>query len=206
MSPMPVETAVIGAIVMAGAYLVGTVPFGVLFAVWAGAPDPRTRGSGNIGSTNVWRVAGTRAAALTLAADAAKGAAAVLLTRLIIPDSDLWAQAAGIAAVVGHVFPVWFGFHGGKGVATGLGAVVALSPLTGVVLGAVWGGVLWVTRYVSISSIAAAAVLPLAVWGLGQTSARLFAAVVAPVIILRHWENLVRVWRGTESKLGTRAT
>jgi glycerol-3-phosphate acyltransferase PlsY len=196
----------IGLAIVATAYIIGTIPFGLVFARWTGAPDPRTKGSGNIGSTNILRVAGTRAATLTLVMDALKGALPVWMTGMLLPGSPEWMQTSGIAAVAGHVFPVWTGFRGGKGVATGIGALVVLSPMAAIVVIGVWALVLGASRYVSLASVTAAAVLPLVSALTHAPSTLVFASVVAAIVIVRHRENLVRLRRGTESKLGARSS
>jgi glycerol-3-phosphate acyltransferase PlsY len=188
------------------AYIIGTIPFGVLAARWAGATDPRTQGSGNIGATNVLRVAGKGAAAATLVLDAGKGLIAVWISEpWTSSHTTAWTQAAGIAVVLGHTFPVWTGFRGGKGVATGVGALCALSPaLAGVTL-AVWAAVVAWSRYVSLASLAAAATLPLAAIAADRPNVKTFSVVVALLVVIRHRDNLVRLVRGTEAKLGNRA-
>ncbi|MEO5657059.1 MAG: glycerol-3-phosphate 1-O-acyltransferase PlsY [Nitrospiria bacterium] len=186
------------------AYIVGTIPFGVGFARWTGAPDPRTKGSGNIGCTNVLRVAGRRAAVLTLLMDALKGAVPVWTALWWVPLGTGWAHAAGIAAVVGHVFPVWSGFRGGKGVATGIGALSALSPITAVVVIVVWAVMLALFRYVSLASVTSAAALPVIAILTGSWWP--FPLIAAALIIVRHRDNLLRLRQGTESKLGARTT
>lgn len=187
------------------AYMIGTIPFGVVVTRWIGASDPRTKGSGNIGSTNVLRVAGKGPAAATLLLDAGKGAVAVWAASLLTADhTTRWAEISGMAVVAGHTFPVWAGFRGGKGVATGIGALAVLAPTTagGVLL--VWIAVLALFRYVSLASITAAASLPIAVFTLGPSRLRVFSVVVAAVIVIRHQENIRRLLAGTESPVGRR--
>lgn len=190
----------VGLAIVLIAYIIGTIPFGVMVARWMGSPDPRTRGSGNIGCTNVLRVAGKRAAAVTLLMDATKGALAVWAAGVMM-GTAAWAEASGIAAVAGHVFPIWARFRGGKGVATGTGALLVLSPMTAFALLGLWMLVLSVTRYVSLASVIAAAMLPVAATFL-RSGSTVFAYTVAAMIILRHRENLVRLWHGNEAKLG----
>lgn len=188
------------------AYIIGTIPFGVLTARWVGAEDPRTKGSRNIGCTNVLRVAGRGAAAATLVLDAGKGLIAVWTAEFWIPDHTTpWAQAAGIAVVLGHTFPVWTGFHGGKGVATGIGALSGLSPLFAAGTCIVWGIVLAWFRYVSLASVVAAVVLPIAVALLQAPNVTAFSFIVAGVVLIRHRDNILRLLQGTESRLGSRA-
>lgn len=187
------------------AYIIGTIPFGVLVARWVGAADPRTRGSGNIGCTNVLRVAGRGAAAATLVLDAGKGLIAVGAAEFWIPDHTTpWTQVAGIAVVLGHTFPVWTRFRGGKGVATGIGALGGLSPLLAVGAGVVWGAVLAWSRYVSLASVVAALVLPIAATLLQVPDVKTFSFVVAAVVVIRHRDNILRLVQGTESRLGGR--
>ncbi|MEW6681589.1 MAG: glycerol-3-phosphate 1-O-acyltransferase PlsY [Nitrospirota bacterium] len=188
------------------AYIIGTIPFGVLVARWVGAADPRTRGSGNIGCTNVLRVAGRGAAAATLVLDAGKGLIAVWTAEFWIPDHTTpWTQVAGIAVVLGHTFPVWTRFRGGKGVATGIGALGGLSPLLALGAGVVWGTVLAWSRYVSLASVVAALVLPIAATLLRVPNVKTFSFIVAAVVVIRHRDNILRLAQGTESRLDGRA-
>jgi glycerol-3-phosphate acyltransferase PlsY len=186
--------------------MIGTIPFGVLVARWVGASDPRTKGSGNIGSTNVLRVAGAGPAAATFILDAGKGFVAVWAAFLLTADqATRWAEISGIAVVLGHTFPLWSGFRGGKGVAAGLGALAALSPGSALLVVLVWSLVLAIFRYVSLASVVAAAALPIATLALGPARIRTFSAIVAAVIVLRHHENIRRLANGTESPVGRRA-
>lgn len=189
------------------AYIIGTVPFGVLVARWVGASDPRTKGSGNIGATNVLRVAGRGAATATLVLDTGKGLVAVWTAQLWIPDhTTAWAQAAGIAVVVGHTFPLWTRFQGGKGVATGIGALCGLSPVLAVGAVLVWGAVLAWSRYVSLASVVAAVVLSIVAAVISSPDIKIFSFIIAAVVLIRHRANLFRLLQGTESKLGSRTT
>src|SRR5829696_8616290 len=155
--------------VVAFAYLLGSIPFGYLLVRLSGAGDVRRTGSGGTGATNVTRRAGKRAGTLTLLLDALKGAAAVLIARLLLgveAEAQWWVCAAAAAAVLGHVFPVWLKFRGGKGVATGLGVFLVLAPLATLCAAVAFVLVVWLWRYVSLGSMAAALLLPLAVWSL----------------------------------------
>jgi glycerol-3-phosphate acyltransferase PlsY len=188
------------------AYIIGTIPFGVLVARCLGAADPRTKGSGNIGCTNVLRVAGRGAAAATLVLDAGKGLIAVWMAASWIPDHTTpWTQIAGIAVVLGHTSPVWTRFQGGKGVATGIGALCGLAPLFAVAACVVWGAVLAWSRYVSLASLVAAVALPIAVTLLHVPNVKTFSFVVSAVVVIRHRDNILRLVQGTESRLGSRA-
>jgi len=192
-------------LVLLGAYLLGSLPFSYLVARLWGVGDVRRVGSGNVGATNVARSAGWVPGLLALLLDASKGAAAALLAARIQPGA-LPAFAAA-AAVIGHVFPIWLGFRGGKGVATGAGAFVPLAPAA--VLGAVVVFLLvaGATRYVSLGSVCGAAALAaflFAFTGPGPVSAAGLA--VALLVITKHHENIGRLLHGRERRLGSRAT
>jgi glycerol-3-phosphate acyltransferase PlsY len=201
------------ALVVLLAYLVGSIPFGYLIVRARGGGDVRETGSGGTGATNVTRRAGRGAGLLTLLLDATKGGAAVLLARkLLTPDFGVswWVAAAALAVVVGHVFPVWLRFRGGKGVAPGLGVFLALAPAAVPVALAAFALVVWRTRYVSLGSITGAALMPLAVFVLdsrlspaGQRGPERAAAAAAgaALIIFAHRANIRRLLSGTENKL-----
>ena len=200
------------ALVVALAYLLGSIPFGYLIVRAGGKGDVRETGSGGTGATNVTRRAGKGAGLLTLALDALKGAAAVLVARLVLTEGfsvDWWVAAAAVAAVAGHVFPVWLSFRGGKGVATGLGVFAVLAPLALLCALPVFVLVVWATRYVSLGSIVTAALMPLAVWALGARGyvrgeelmpVLTAASVGGALIIFMHRANIGRLLRGEESK------
>ncbi|HYE13167.1 MAG TPA: glycerol-3-phosphate 1-O-acyltransferase PlsY [Pyrinomonadaceae bacterium] len=195
------------ALVLLAAYLSGSIPFGYLLVRARGGGDVRQTGSGGTGATNVTRRAGKWAGLATLALDAAKGALAVVLARGLLgagAGAEWWVAGAALAAVAGHVFPVWLGFRGGKGVATGLGAFLGLVPLAVLCALPVFVLVVAATRYVSLGSITAAAVLPVCVWLLaGRDAGPAFAAALAggALIIFMHRANIGRLLRGEESKL-----
>lgn len=185
-------------LVLAG-YLCGSVPWGLLLARRVGV-DVRRTGSGNIGAANVARSAGLRLGLATLLADALKGAVPVLLARWLTADPAI-AAAAGVAAFIGHVFPVTLRFAGGKGVATALGVLATLAPLAAAGAAAVFVLVLATSRYVSLASVVAAASAPLAMAGLGEPPSVLVAAsVMTAVIVARHRGNFARLRDGTESR------
>jgi glycerol-3-phosphate acyltransferase PlsY len=198
-------------LILITAYLLGSIPFGYLLVrVLAGA-DVRETGSGGTGATNVSRRAGKLAGVVTLLLDALKGALAVVLARMFLTVDfgiNWWVAAAVVLAIAGHCFPVWLGFRGGKGVATGVGAFLALSPLAVACAGVVFILIVWATRYVSLGSITAAAVLPLSIWMLSgsllptDSFAPLLAAATtgAAIIIFMHRANINRLLSGTESK------
>jgi len=185
------------------AYLLGSVSFAVLLVRLKTGTDIRAEGSGNAGATNVLRAHGRKLAAAVAAADILKGSAAVLLVRFVTADPR-YAAAAGLAAVLGHVFPIFYGFRGGKGVATAVGAFLALAPLATLVCVAVFVLVVALTRYVSLGSLIAIVLLP-PVAGLLFRAPRavvLAAAAIALLIVLKHTENLKRLARGEERRLG----
>ena len=182
-------------------YLLGSIPFGLLLTRAAGLGDIRKVGSGNIGATNVLRAGGKGLAAATLLLDAAKGTAAVLLARYIGPDAAL---AAGAGAVLGHMFPVWLGFKGGKGGATVLGVFLALSwPI--VVVGAVlYVLVAAIFRYSSLATLTATAIAAASAWWLSPRPVAMLAAVLVVFVWAKHHENIRRLLAGTESRIGAK--
>lgn len=193
------------ALVLAG-YLLGSIPFGFLFSKLFGGKDVREHGSGNIGATNVSRVAGPLAGIMTLLLDAAKGATAVWLAGRFTGHSALWMVLAGLAALVGHAFPAWLGFKGGKGVATALGVFIVLSPLASIASFILFLLVFLFWRYVSLASITAAAAMPLLMYFLWApphapplvvTFGTLSASAL---VVFKHKGNLQRLTAGTEPK------
>lgn len=186
-------------------YLVGAVPVGYLVARAFGGVDIRRHGSGNIGATNVLRTLGKGPAALTFAADMAKGWLAVWLAEAIGPER-WWGAAGPLLAIVGNCWSVFLGFRGGKGVATGLGAFLRLIPLATLPAMLVWGVVALTFRYVSLASLTASVCLPLGAFLLGYPVEFVVAAAAAAlIVILRHKDNLARLFSGTERKLGEQA-
>jgi glycerol-3-phosphate acyltransferase PlsY len=191
-------------------YLLGSIPFGYLAARTAGKGDIRKRGSGNIGATNVTRVAGWFPGMLTLLLDAGKGYFAVWLAARMTGGSIRWMVLAGLLALVGHQYPVWLGFRGGRGVATGVGIYLPVCWQAVAVAVVVWIAVVAFWRYVSLASVTAAASLPLLIYLLyapghappAAVSAGTSAAMV--LIILRHQPNIVRLLSGTEPKFTLR--
>lgn len=188
-------------LLVGASYLAGAVPFAHLVARGLGGLDVRHAGSGNVGTTNVLRVAGLPLAGLALALDAGKGTAAVLAAGAVGMDAGGQA-AAGVAVVAGHVWPVWLGFRGGKGVAAAGGAFAVLAPVATALAGAVFVLVTSTSRYVSLGSMAAAAALPLLALATGAPSVTVAAAAaVAGLILARHRTNLGRLRSGTEWRL-----
>jgi acyl phosphate:glycerol-3-phosphate acyltransferase len=180
-------------------YLLGSIPFGLLITRLAGLGDIRAIGSGNIGATNVLRTGRKGLAAATLVLDALKGTAAVLIGALWGPDGTL---AAAFGAFVGHCFPVWLGFKGGKGVATFLGILLGLHWPTMVAAALIWVGTAALTRYSSLSALLASAAAPLVLLFFGQPQAAALIAVLAVIVWIRHRANLKRLLAGEEARIG----
>jgi glycerol-3-phosphate acyltransferase PlsY len=187
--------------VLGGAYLMGSVPFGWLFFRLLHGADIRSVGSGNIGATNLVRASGWGLGLLTLLLDASKGAGAVFLAQLLT-GSPFWAAAAALAAVMGHCFPVWLGFRGGKGVATGCGAFSVIHPAAMLVAMGVFALALGASRKVAAGSILASASFPVAAAALGAPpAAALWSGAACLVIVARHRENIQRLLTGEERSL-----
>lgn len=182
------------------AYLLGSIPFGIVMARLFGLGDLRAVGSGNIGATNVLRTGNKPAAFLTLILDAGKGAIAVLVARVLLGEDA--AQLAGFAAFLGHCFPVFLDFKGGKGVATFLGTLIALAWPIGLAACALWAVTAALFRMSSLAALVAAALSPLAAWLLGYPTAIVFCAALAVLIFIRHHANIGRIANGTEPKIG----
>ena len=185
-------------------YLAGSVPFAFLLARGAGI-DVRVAGSGNVGAANVMRTTGTRRAILVMSLDVAKGTLAVALATVVHAGVTLTALAAA-AAVVGHIYPVWLRFHGGKGVAVAAGVFGILTPIATALAAGLFLVIVWVTRYVSLGSIVATVALPPAAWITGEPKAVVLAAAGSGALILfRHRGNIRRLREGTERRMGVRA-
>ena len=195
------------------AYLIGSIPFGYLIVRMSGRGDVRQTGSGGTGATNVSRRAGKAAGVFTLVLDALKGVIAVLVARTVFagvgPYADWLAAVAGIAAIVGHIFPVWLHFRGGKGVATGVGVFFVLAPVALLCAGVLFVAIVALTRYVSLGSIIAAVTIPLFVWlqavfvePVADLRPLLTAAITgALLIVFAHRGNIGRLARGSESQI-----
>lgn len=183
-------------------YAFGSIPFGLLLTRAAGLGDIRSIGSGNIGATNVLRTGNRKIAAATLLLDAGKGAVAVLLARLLAgPDAALW---AGLGAVLGHMFPVWLGFRGGKGVATAYGVLLAAAWPVGVTAGAIWLVAAKLLRISSAAGLLSFALAPLLAWPLAGPRVAAMTLAIAALIYLRHHANIRRLLNGTEPRIGAR--
>ncbi|WP_244472932.1 glycerol-3-phosphate 1-O-acyltransferase PlsY [Methylobacterium sp. Leaf100] len=184
---------------LAGGYLLGSIPFGLIFTRMAGLGDVRAIGSGNIGATNVLRTGRKGLAAATLLGDALKGTAAVLIGLQFNLEPAL---AAGLGAFLGHLFPVWLGFKGGKGVATFLGVLLALSPVALAAFAAIWLGLAFGLRYSSLAALAASAATPVVLWVLGQPGVAWLFLLLAALLWWKHAPNIRRLLAGTEGRIG----
>lgn len=188
------------------AYLLGSIPTGLVVARVMGGSDPRQTGSGNVGTANLYRLLGRKAAALTLVGDILKGAAPVVLALFWLPPQGAWQETAlamvGLAAAVGHMFPLYLGFQGGKGVATSFGVVVVLCPWAALNLVIAYVITLTQTRIFSVSALLCAWLLPVAIGLFSNSKAYVFlAGVLSGLILLKHRENLERLFKGEEPRV-----
>ncbi|OQA85330.1 MAG: Glycerol-3-phosphate acyltransferase [Lentisphaerae bacterium ADurb.Bin242] len=208
------ETLLIFAATLTGSYLIGSIPFGYLIGKFKGI-DIRTQGSGNIGATNVTRVVGKNWGRLCFACDLLKGAIPVLIASCLLKQLPWGSHTTGgllvvltaFLVVIGHIYPVYLGFKGGKGVSTAAGAILALNPLAVVCAAAVWGIVFFASRYVSLASLCAAVALPASAWALARFAhisvtrpEMILLLVFALLTIVRHISNIKRLLNGTESR------
>jgi glycerol-3-phosphate acyltransferase PlsY len=189
-----------GALALALGYLLGSIPFGLVLTKLAGAGDLRSIGSGNIGATNVLRTGRKGLAAATLALDALKATLAIVVAWVAFGPPTTLAAAAG--AVLGHMYPVWLKFRGGKGVATYLGGLLGLAWPAAIVFAAVWLAVAALTRYSSAAALAATIASPLAMLAIGESGAAIVFAALSALVWSKHSANIVRLLNGSESKIG----
>lgn len=191
------------AVILAG-YLIGSIPFALIVARRRGT-DLRQVGSGNLGAANVMRTSGVTAGVLVAALDMAKGAASVWLAARVSDGAELPA-AAGLAAIIGHIYPIWLRFRGGKGVATACGVFSVLTPLAVPPALAIFAATVWLTKYISLGSVLASIALPPIAYALGSPAPAVLAAAAAAVIIVfRHRSNVLRLRMGTERRVSVRA-
>ncbi|MFM2390871.1 MAG: hypothetical protein RLZZ437_2426 [Pseudomonadota bacterium] len=191
------------ALVALCAYILGSIPFGIVITRALGLGDLRKIGSGNIGATNVLRTGNKGAALATLLLDAGKGGIAVLVARALVgPDA---AQLAALASFLGHLFPVWLGFKGGKGVATFLGTLLALAWPVGLAACATWAATAAVSRISSLSALVASASAVVWAWVFGYPQMVALILILATLVIVRHHANINRILTGTEPRIGKRA-
>ena len=184
-------------------YLLGSIPFGLLLTRAAGAPDIRSIGSGNIGATNVLRTGRKWLAAITLFCDMFKGTVAVLVARHFGTDAAL---AAGLGAFVGHLFPVWLRFKGGKGVATYIGVLIGLYWPAALAFCVIWLSIAAASRYSSLAALIASALTPLGLWAFNRPNIAALFLVLTAALWVMHRENIARLLNGTEGKIGAKAT
>ncbi|WP_438753599.1 glycerol-3-phosphate 1-O-acyltransferase PlsY [Pararhizobium sp. O133] len=180
-------------------YLLGTIPFGLLLTRMAGLGDVRKIGSGNIGATNVLRTGNRKLAAATLLLDALKGTAAAFVASYWGIEAGI---AAGCAAFLGHLFPVWLGFKGGKGIATYIGVLLGLAPLIVLVFAAIWLGMAKLTRYSSLSALVATVVVPVVLLATGYGKIGILFVVMSIITWIKHKANIQRLLAGTEGRIG----
>ncbi|WP_018239425.1 glycerol-3-phosphate 1-O-acyltransferase PlsY [Ensifer sp. BR816] len=184
---------------LAFGYLLGSIPFGLILTRMAGLGDVRKIGSGNIGATNVLRTGNKKLAAATLLLDALKGTAAAAIASAWGVEAGI---AAGLAAFLGHLFPVWLSFKGGKGVATYIGILLGLAPLMVPAFAAIWLASAKITRYSSLSALVATAVMPIALYATGYGKVALVFALMTVITWIKHRANIQRLLSGTESRIG----
>jgi acyl phosphate:glycerol-3-phosphate acyltransferase len=187
-------------ILVALGYFIGSIPFGLLLTKWSGGGDIRSQGSGNIGATNVLRTGKKSLAAATLLCDVLKGTVAVLLGTLLSENAAL---LAGFAALIGHIFPVWLRFKGGKGVATYLGLLLGLTPLCALIFAAVWITIAFAFRYSSLAALIACIVTPFVLFIWTSTSLGLVFTAASLMLFWTHRTNMQRLRSGKESKIGS---
>ncbi len=192
--------AIVVLIAFAGGYLLGSIPFGLVLTRLAGLGDIRGIGSGNIGATNVLRTGNKSLALAVLLLDAGKGAATVLLAMILLGPAAT--PVAALGAVIGHLFPVWLRFKGGKGVATALGTLLALAWPVGLIACAIWLGIALIFRISSAAALTAVAVAPVAALLLRGSSLAIFMLIVAALVWIKHAENIRRLLAGTEPRIG----
>jgi len=183
-------------------YLLGSIPFGIVLTKLSGGPDLRSIGSGNIGATNVLRTGNKKLAAATLAGDMLKGTVAVLVGAFLLGGREA-ALLAGLGAFIGHLFPVWLNFRGGKGVATYLGVLIGLKFSIALVFAALWLGTAYLSRYSSLSALLASLLTPLLLWfWVGDARAALLMGALTLLLWFMHRENIARLLTGSEGKIG----
>jgi len=186
------------------AYLLGSVPTGVILARAFSDVDPRTQGSKNIGATNIYRTAGKKLGIIALLGDILKGLIPVVIARATL-DSHFWIGAVALAAFLGHLYPIYLKFKGGKGIATGLGAFLALAPLAAILSFLVFAAVVYKSRYISLGSLTATAAFPILLALLHSPAIYIpFAVIIGALIFYRHRENIQRLLAGKENKFGAK--
>ena len=198
------DQQVLVAVFVVAGYLLGAIPFGIVVSKAMGLPDPRTVGSKNVGFTNVLRVSGTKAGVLTLLGDLGKGWVIGWAAMQWLTD-ERFIMLVALSVILGHIFSPFLNFKGGKGVATALGSVLGLSPSIGLLLVLIWLGAVAIWRYSSGGALAAFGCLPVvAIVNEQRQEFLVFALIVSGLIWIKHKDNIVRLWKGTENKIGQR--
>jgi len=194
----------IGLFIALFGYLLGSVPTGLLLAKFFSKVDPRKTGSKNIGATNIFRTAGKGLGILTLVGDVLKGMIPIGIA-IQLNISDLWLATVGLSTFLGHIFPIFLGFRGGKGVATALGVYLVISPIAVMMEFLLFAGLVWKWRYISLGSICCATTIPILIAFFRSDSQAYFilSVIIAALILYRHQENIVRLLQGTENKWKT---
>lgn len=183
------------------AYLIGSISCAIVFSKLFKTPDPRTEGSGNAGATNVLRVSGKQQAALVLIGDLLKGLIAVWIGHFLFHLIGFKLGLVGFAAVIGHIFPLYFGFKGGKGVATAIGVTLGLSFISGILMAATWGAIAFTLRYSSLASLVAVILAPVYLFIFSSVGYFFPAVLIAGLVIYKHKENITRLQNKTESRI-----
>ncbi len=183
-------------------YAIGSIPFGLIFTNLAGFGDVRKIGSGNIGATNVLRTGNKWLAGATLIADMGKGALAIFIVSYFMKDQPYALLFAGFGAFLGHIFPIWLRFKGGKGVATYIGIMLILNPVTGLIMVGIWIFFAYALRISSLAALSMAAATPYISFMLGQGFMTILTLAISILIFYKHWENIKRLANGTEPKIG----
>lgn len=182
-------------------YLLGSIPFGLILTRMAGLGDVRSIGSGNIGATNVLRTGNKKLAAATLILDMLKGTLAVLIAGIAGPEAAI---VAGLGAFLGHIFPVWLKFKGGKGVATYIGILIGLFWQGALIFGAIWVVIAYITRYSSLAALVAAIITPIALYFIGLHQIAFLFLILTIIVFIKHRANIERLASGTEGKIGSK--
>jgi acyl phosphate:glycerol-3-phosphate acyltransferase len=183
-------------------YALGSIPFGLILTRLAGTEDLRSIGSGNIGATNVLRTGRKGLAAATLLLDALKGTAACLIGARLGGDAAALAGLAGLGAFLGHLYPAWLKFKGGKGVATYIGVLLGLMPLAALAFAVIWLIVAFISRYSSLSALVASAAMPVVAWAAGEPRTALLLIMLSVLVFWKHRPNISRLLAGTEGRIG----
>lgn len=201
----PTSVMIIYPIVVILAYLIGSLSAAIITCKIMGLPDPRTAGSNNPGATNVMRIGGKKAAAITLVGDLLKGLVPVVIVKLISPEESLLVALTALAAFLGHLFPVFFQFKGGKGVATALGCIIGLNPWVALCAFGTWIVVFGISKISSLSALTAAIFAPLYLWLFNASPSVVIVVIIMDILlIIRHKANIQRIIKGEEKKLSSK--